>query len=168
LSAARARFGALAVVAEDLGVITPQVEALRDAQGLPGMRVMQFGFDGDPANPHLPHNWHAGLVAYSGTHDNDTLCGWLESLDAATRAAVAAYLGGGDLPGAFVRTLLASVPRLAMLPMQDLLGLDTAARMNTPGTTTGNWGWTLDWDVVPAELAGQLRAMASRYGRVSA
>ena len=131
------------------------------------MAVMQFGFDGNPGNPHLPHNWRPLLVAYSGTHDNDTLAGWLGSLEPGTRAAVAAYLGSEELAPAFIRTLLASVARLVVLPMQDLLGLDSAARMNTPGTTSGNWRWTLDWGQVPAELAAGLRAMALRYGRVA-
>jgi len=167
LHAARARFGKLPVIAEDLGVITAEVEKLRDDHGLAGMRVMQFGFDGNPNNPHLPHNWHAELVAYSGTHDNDTLAGWLASLDGATRAHVADYLGTGDLATGFVRTLLASVPKLVVLPMQDLIGLGTDARMNTPGTVVGNWTWALEWALVSADLATRTRATAARYGRVS-
>ena len=167
LRAARVRFGRLPVVAEDLGVITTEVEALRDAHGLPGMRVLQFGFDGNPANPHLPHNWHPDLVAYSGTHDNDTLCGWLRSLDEGTRASVAQYVGSDDLPAALLRWLFGSVPRLVVLPMQDLLGLGAEARMNTPGTVVGNWSWMLHWDQVPASLAARTRELAARYGRVA-
>ena len=167
LRAARARFGDLPVIAEDLGVITPAVEALRDDHRLAGMRVMQFGFDGNPNNPHLPHNWHDELVAYSGTHDNDTLAGWVNSLDAGTRAAVAAYLGTDDVVSGFVRTLLSSVPKLVVLPMQDLLGLGSSARMNTPGTVVGNWTWAMEWSQVPPDLAERIRTAAQRYGRVA-
>ena len=166
LKAARKRFGELPVIAEDLGVITPEVEKLRDDHHLAGMRVMQFGFDGNPANPHLPHNWHANLVAYSGTHDNDTLVGWLAALDPDTHAAVANYLGSEDPAAGFIRALLASVAKLVVLPMQDLIGLGSVARMNTPGTVTGNWTWTLDWADVAPDLASRTRAMAARYGRV--
>lgn len=167
LSAARTRFGELPLVAEDLGVITPAVEALRDAFGLPGMRVLQFGFDGDPANPHLPHNWHPNLVAYTGTHDNDTLSGWAAQLDDATHGRVAAYVGSGDLPAGLLRLLMASVARLAVVPMQDLLRLDSAARMNTPGTVDGNWHWKMDWSHVAPDLARRTRELAHRYGRTA-
>ena len=120
-----------------------------------------------PNNPHLPHNWHDELVAYSGTHDNDTLAGWVNSLDAGTRAAVAAYLGTDDVVSGFVRTLLSSVPKLVVLPMQDLLGLGSSARMNTPGTVVGNWTWAMEWSQVPPDLAERIRTAAQRYGRVA-
>jgi 4-alpha-glucanotransferase len=157
----------LRLVAEDLGVITPEVERLRDAFSLPGMRVLQFAFDGDADNPHLPHNWHANLVGYTGTHDNDTLVGWVAGLDRSTRATVREYVGAEHIAPALMRTLLASVAALAVLPMQDLLGLGTEARMNTPGTTLGNWHWRFDWSQVPPDLALRTRSACARYGRTT-
>lgn len=168
LAVARAHFGDLPLVAEDLGVITPAVDRLRTDFGLPGMRVLQFGFDGDPANPHLPHNWQSDLVAYTGTHDNDTLSGWIAALDESTRARVEAYAGSADLHAGLLRLLFASVARLIVTPMQDLLQLGSDARMNTPGTVTGNWMWSMAWEQVPPDLAGRLRAVSMRYGRTPA
>ena len=160
-------FGTLAVVAEDLGVITREVEELRDAYALPGMRVAQFGFDGDPENPHLPHNWIRHALGYTGTHDNDTTAGWYADLDPAARAQVAEYLGcpPDAVVPALTRTVLASVAQLAVVPMQDLLGLGTEARMNTPGTATGNWEWRMRSDAVPAGLAARLARWNTLYGR---
>ena len=167
LARAREVFGRLDVVAEDLGVITPEVEQLRDSFGLPGMRVAQFGFDGNSANLHLPHNWTARSIAYTGTHDNDTTAGWFGSLEPNLRAAVADYLDAAvaDVVPAMTRTLLASVAGLAVVPMQDLLGLGREARMNTPGTVTGNWSWALAWSLVPAGLATSCRRWNELYGR---
>jgi 4-alpha-glucanotransferase len=166
LSQARRRFPGLPVVAEDLGVITPEVEALRDKFKLPGMRVLQFGFDGDPRNPHLPHNWPQHIVAYSGTHDNDTLAGWLSTLESRVRTTIADYVGTHDLQAGLIRALMASTAKLAVLPMQDLMGLGSEGRMNTPGTVTGNWAWQLDWAQVAPDLAARTRAQAALYGRV--
>lgn len=166
LAAARERFASLPIVAEDLGVITPAVEALRDAFGLPGMRVLQFAFDGDPANVHLPHHWHGDLVAYTGTHDNDTLAGWLAGLDPASRERVRAYVGSDSLQEGLLRVLFGSVAGLAIIPMQDLVGLGSEARMNVPGTVGDNWRWQLDWPVVAPDLAARTRAMAACFGRV--
>ncbi len=148
----------LPLVAEDLGVITPAVEALRRRHALPGMRVIQFGFDGNPRNPHLPHMHERRAVCYTGTHDNDTCAGWLQSLDRGTLQRVEAYCGarGGELATAVLRAALFSVSDLAILPMQDLLGLDSRARFNTPGTTVGNWTWRL-----PAGALGE--ALARRF-----
>lgn len=155
------------LIAEDLGVITPAVEALRDRHALPGMRVLQFGFDGAATNLHLPHNYVANCVAYTGTHDNDTTLGWYRSLPEAARAQVHGYFAcdGADMPEVLVRAVLQSVARLAILPLQDLLALDGSARMNTPGTVTGNWGWSFRWDEVPRELADHCRQMNTVYGR---
>ena len=165
--AARATFGRLAVVAEDLGVITRQVEELRDRYALPGMRVAQFGFGADPGNAHLPHNWIERAVGYTGTHDNDTTAGWYANLAPELRAQVAEYLGSsaGGIVTALNRAVLGSVAQLAIVPMQDLLELGTVSRMNTPGTVAGNWSWRFDWADVPAGLAERLRRLNWLYGR---
>jgi 4-alpha-glucanotransferase len=135
----------LPVVAEDLGEITPEVDALRRRFALPGMHVLQFAFDGNPDNPHLPHRHAPDGVVYTGTHDNDTLRGWLGGLDPEALQRVEFYLRApqSEVPTALHRAALGSVARLAVLPMQDLLELGSAARFNTPGTTTGNWSWLL-------------------------
>jgi 4-alpha-glucanotransferase len=155
------------LIAEDLGIITPAVEALRDRFGLPGMRVLQFGFDGAASNPHLPHNYVRNCVAYSGTHDNDTTLGWYRQLDDDARRQVHDYFAcdGADMPEALVRAVLQSVAWLAVIPLQDLLGLDGESRMNTPGTLTGNWRWRFAWTQVPRELAAQCRRANEVYGR---
>jgi 4-alpha-glucanotransferase len=157
-----------ALIAEDLGVITPEVEALRDRFGLPGMRVLQFGFDGAASNPHLPHNYLRNCVAYSGTHDNDTTSGWYRQLNHDTRRQVHDYLAcdGADMPEALVRAVLQSVAVLAVIPLQDLLGFDSDSRMNTPGTVTGNWTWGFSWTQVPRELAARCHRANELYGRL--
>ena len=167
LKRARQEFGPLDLVAEDLGAITPTVEQLRDDFDLAGMRVAQFGFDGDPDNPHLPHNWRKRLVGYTGTHDNDTSAGWYASLDVLNRQLVADYLGvpSSQVVPALVRTVLASPARLALAPMQDLLGLGSEARMNTPATVGRNWGWRFEWPDVPEVLAARCRCWNHLYGR---
>ena len=151
--------GRLPLVAEDLGVITPDVEALRDQLQLPGMKVLQFAFDGDPANPYLPHNYGAGSwVAYTGTHDNATAIGWWQGLPQEGRQQVEALLGHPvQAPGwELLRLALASTADLAVVPLQDLMSLDDAARFNTPGTATGNWCWQLEGslDGLEGHLAG--------------
>lgn len=167
--ALRAEHAALPVVAEDLGVITPDVDALRHAFGLPGMRVLQFGFDGSGANPHLPHNYSADLVAYSGTHDNDTTLGWYHSLLPEDRARVEFYLrcDAGELLESMLRATLGSVAQLAILSAQDLLQLGSEARFNTPGTSQGNWSWRMEPGQPPAELAAHYAALNRIYGRVT-
>jgi 4-alpha-glucanotransferase len=167
LRRARETFGGLEVVAEDLGVITRAVEALRDGFGLPGMRVAQFGFDGEPRNVHALHNWAARSVGYTGTHDNDTTAGWYAHLDAGAQQFVADYLGcvRAEVVPTLVRTVLASVALLAVVPMQDLLGLGTEARMNLPGTTENNWRWRFAWGDVPAGLAARCERWNRVYGR---
>ncbi len=167
LEALHAHFDALPLVAEDLGVITPAVDALREAFDLPGMRILQFAFDSDARNPYLPHNHAANTVVYTGTHDNDTTRSWAEGLDAATAARVADYLGepGEAMPWPLVRAALASVARLAVVPMQDVLALGGEARMNTPGTEAGNWRWRFQWSQVGDGLAGYLARLNALYGR---
>jgi 4-alpha-glucanotransferase len=167
LTKARGVFGGLPVVAEDLGVITPEVEKLRDDFALPGMRILQFGFDGSLGNQHALHEWVPHSIGYTGTHDNDTTAGWYSSLTDEERRRVEAYL---DAPrervvGTIVRSVIRSVARLAIVPMQDLLALGTEARMNRPGTTEGNWSWAFDWRDVPADLGDRCRTMNALYGR---
>jgi 4-alpha-glucanotransferase len=161
------RLPGLELVAEDLGVITPEVTALRKAFALPGMRVLQFGFDGDPANPHLLHQHEADSVAYTGTHDNDTTVGWYGSLPDGTRDLVRRYLGRADheVPDAMIRGVLASVARLAILPAQDLLHLGSQARLNRPGTVVGNWSWRLPLESLTAELAARYGEMIHLHNR---
>jgi len=168
LSRLREEFSDLPLAAEDLGDITPEVYALRDAFGLPGMRVLQFAFDGDAANPHRPYLHERTSVAYSGTHDNDTAAGWYAHLDRDTAARVDLYLGASGVPAvaqALIRATLGSVARLAVVPVQDLLGLGSEARFNTPGTTSGNWAWRLPPAALDAQLAGRYAALNAVYGR---
>jgi len=159
--------GELPFIAEDLGVITPQVEALRDKFGLPGMKILQFAFDSDAANPYLPHNHITNCVVYTGTHDNDTTQGWAEALTPAVRTKMATYLGvtGSDPLKDLIRTALMSVAATAILPMQDVLGLSSDARMNLPGTAHGNWSWRMQPDRLTTDLAAEYGALLSRYGR---
>lgn len=168
MQALRSAFPDMPLVAEDLGVITPDVDQLRHDFNLPGMRVLQFGFDGSADNPHLPHNFAPDTVAYTGTHDNDTTLGWYRALDAAAAARVDTYLGAdaGAMPQALWRATTASVARLAVLPMQDALALGTEARLNVPGTAVGNWRWKLAEGALRSELAAQLRGLNQLYGRI--
>ena len=167
LAALKAQLPDLPLIAEDLGVITPDVIELMRGFSLPGMRVLQFAFDGNPDNPHLPYCYPHQCVAYTGTHDNDTARGWYQALDPGTRERVAFFLGGGTppIPEALVREVLASVAQLAVVPMQDLLGLDSAARFNTPGTTSGNWRWRLPQGAFDSGLAQRCARRNAAYGR---
>jgi len=160
-------FDPLPLVAEDLGTITPEVEALRKKYALPGMKILQFAFGGEADNPYLPHNQTEDSVVYTGTHDNDTTLGWYQSLPEETRQQVVEYLGypGEEMPWPLIRSALASVACLAIVPMQDLLALGSEARMNTPGTMEGNWRWRFDWQRVSDELAPRLRRLVRQYGR---
>ena len=160
-------FGRLPLVAEDLGVITPEVDALRRRHRLPGMKVLQFAFSGEPDNPYLPHRHSCDSVVYTGTHDNDTTLGWYRSLDQESRDYLDDYLGrpGEPMPWPLIRTALASRSELAIVPLQDLLGLDGEHRMNLPGTAEGNWGWRFSWKQVEPELAGRVRHLVEMYGR---
>ncbi len=169
LQAALAPAGAsLPLLAEDLGVITPDVEALRHQARLPGMRILQFAFGGDASNPYLPHRHTADSVVYTGTHDNDTNSGWWAQARAAERQHLLRYLGcsADDAPAALLRAALASVARTAILPMQDVLGLGSDARMNFPGEASGWWRWRLQWESVQPVHAQGLREMTALYGRL--
>jgi len=161
----------LPLIAEDLGVITPPVEVLRDGFRLPGMKILQFAFDGDPTNPYLPTNIRGRRwVVYTGTHDNATTVGWWQSLDAAARARVEQAVGSPITAPAWqlLELALGTSADLAVVPLQDLLELDDRARFNTPGTSSGNWSWRLELPIAELEapLAGY-GAMAHRYGRGS-
>jgi 4-alpha-glucanotransferase len=163
----RSTLGGMPLVAEDLGVITPEVVALREKFDLPGMRILQFAFDGAPENPYLPHNHKRSTLVYTGTHDNDTTLGWYRSLDPQARAHVDAYFprGAAHMPETLIRAALGSVAILAVVPLQDLFALGSDARMNTPGTAGGNWQWGFDWDQMPRNFGAHWRALNHLYGR---
>jgi 4-alpha-glucanotransferase len=165
--ALRAQFATLPFVAEDLGYITPAVHALRERYALPGMLVLQFAFDGSPDNPYAPHRHRSERVVYTGTHDNDTTRSWFEGLDAQAQLRVVDYLGfqHEPMPWPMIRAALASVAQLAVIPMQDLLGLGVGHRMNTPGTTQGNWKWRFEWSELSPPLVSRLRHLVALYGR---
>jgi 4-alpha-glucanotransferase len=138
--------GSLPFLAEDLGIITPDVRTLRDEFQIPGTRVLQFAFDGDPANPYLPHNYPTNCVAYTGTHDNNTTRGWFDELPPEQRQRVWNYLhepaaGGAEAVQSLLRLAWSSKAAVVLAPLQDLLGLGAEARMNVPGQAEGNWRW---------------------------
>jgi 4-alpha-glucanotransferase len=163
----RREFHPLRLVAEDLGTITPEVTALRDQFELPGMKVLQFAFDRNPDNPYLPHNHVPNSVVYTGTHDNNTTAGWFDELSREERLYVCSYLGvnESEMPWALVRSALMSVAELAIVPMQDILGLGAGSRMNTPGVAEGNWRWRFQWAQIPAGLEARMRGLIRLYGR---
>jgi 4-alpha-glucanotransferase len=171
-------FGELPVIAEDLGVITPDVEELRDGFGFPGMRILQFAFGGDAKNHDLPHNYNTNCVAYTGTHDNDTTVGWWFSQAGAgsTRDAeeicreheyCLKYMctDGSKIHWDFIRTVWASVAHTAIAPLQDVLGIGTEGRMNLPASTAGNWFWRYTDGSITEQMIDQLRELTETYGR---
>jgi 4-alpha-glucanotransferase len=162
-----AESGRLPLIAENLGVITPEVEALRKHFDIPGMLILQFAFDGGPENPYLPHNHTPNNVVYTGTHDNDTTLSWADGLSDEQLAHVYRYLGNPSaaMPDALVQSALASVAKLAILPMQDVLSLGNGHRMNTPGTMRGNWCWRFAWDQLSGQRVADLAAAIRLYGR---
>ena len=178
--AIRQTLGQLPIIAEDLGVITPDVVALREEFGFPGMRILQFGFGGDPKNPDLPHNYIQNVAAYTGTHDNDTIVGWFESVagGGSTRTAVQIererkfclkYLNsaGKEIHWDFIRAVLGSVANTAVIPLQDLLGLGGDARMNLPNTNSGNWSWRYNAEMLTDTIAVRLKNLTELYGRAA-
>jgi 4-alpha-glucanotransferase len=178
--AIRAALGEVPIIAEDLGVITPDVEALRDDFGFPGMRILQFSFSSDSKNIDLPHNYHRNVVVYTGTHDNDTAVGWFSSVagEGSTRDAqqierernfCLKYLNteGQEIQWDFIRAVLGSVANTAVIPLQDVLGLGTEARMNLPNSTAGNWAWRVKPGALTSEIASRLKGLTELYGRLS-
>ena len=172
------QLGRLPIIAEDLGLITPAVRALRDRCGFPGMKVLQFAFGGDAggdgSHEFLPHNYAPQVVVYSGTHDNDTAQGWWERAPPLQRERAASYLGcdardGHDLHWAMIRGACNSPALMAVFPMQDVLGLGNDQRMNSPGTLGGdNWCWRFRWDQVDAETTRRLGLITAGSGRAGA
>jgi 4-alpha-glucanotransferase len=173
--------GELPLVAENLGVITPEVEAIRNEFGFPGMAILQFAFGKDAqAHDFKPHNYPRNLVAYTGTHDNDTVVGWWRSeggdstrtpeMVVEEKAFARAYLNtdGREMNWTLIRTLMVSVADTVLFPVQDILGLGSEARMNTPGIASGNWRWRMSPGGLTPELAGRLREMVRLYERTGA
>ena len=163
----RSACGRLPLIAENLGVITPDVERLRRDFGLPGLHVLQFAFDGSPDNPHLPERNEEQGVACTGTHDNDTTLGWWQGLDEGARAFVRDVLGepAAPMPDALIAAALGSRSRLAMIPLQDLLRFGGEARMNRPGIAAGQWRWRLGEGALTPDLAAFWRARVEQSGR---
>ena len=178
-AAATTRLGKLPILAEDLGVITPQVELLRDEFGFPGMRILQFAFGDDPLGPlYRPHYFIPHCVVYTGTHDNNTTVGWFQSVagQGTTRSAeqiereretTLRYVqsDGHEIHWDFIRLAMASVARMAIFPLQDVLGLGAEARMNLPATTAGNWQWRMRPGEFTAAHEQRLRGLAETYDR---
>jgi 4-alpha-glucanotransferase len=166
LTVLRRELGNLPLIAEDLGVITDDVVALRERFDLPGMRILQFAFGDDADNPYLPHNYVATTCAFTGTHDNDTFAGWWLGATPRERAFAAAYLGCADVDAhwAAIRAVSQSVARLALFPLQDVLGLGSEHRMNTPGAEQC-WTWRFSWDMVGPHAATGLAALSAACGR---
>lgn len=158
--------GTLPIIAEDLGVITPDVIELRERFHLPGMKILQFGFD-TAANPFLPHNYPVNCVAYTGTHDNDTVRGWYETAPEEERDFARRYLGtdGSDIPWSMVRGVWSSVAVYAIAPMQDMLGLGGEARMNFPSRLGGNWEWRMGEDDLSESLASRVKELNELFSR---
>ncbi len=176
-TALTAALGPMPIVAENLGLITPEVEALRAQFGYPGMAILQFAFN-DPASSFIPHRHDRELVVYTGTHDNDTTVGWWQSsgADDSTRAAedveqekafARRYLhtDGREIHWAMIRAAFASVANTALVPLQDVLGLGSDTRMNLPGRQAGNWSFRFTWDQLPVPLTARVRELARTYGR---
>jgi len=178
-SVLRKELGDLPIIAENLGVITPEVEAIRHEFGLPGMAILQFAFGNDPQAPTFkPHNYVRDLVAYTGTHDNDTVVGWWTSSGkgdstrtpedvAKEHACARAYLNFEDEPihWVLIRGIMSSVANTAIAPMQDILGLGSEARMNLPGVASGYWKWRMKPGAASAEIAARLKELATLYDR---
>lgn len=167
-------FPHLSLVAEDLGIITDEVDALRHAFGLPGMKILQFAFGGGEDNPYLTENIEENSVAYTGTHDNDTTLGWYQAAPEHVQSHVQHYLSQApftaqtDMPMGLMQLTFHSVAKLAIVPLQDILGLDTQARMNTPGTTEGNWAWRMQWAQLSDDKLASFRQLVEESDRVHA
>ncbi|QSJ17251.1 4-alpha-glucanotransferase [Nostoc sp. UHCC 0702] len=162
------KLGKLPVLAEDLGVITPEVEALRDKYEFPGMKVLQFAFGSDPGNPFLPFNYPRNAVVYTGTHDNDTTIGWFNTANDYEKHNLWLYLGCISAEGIhwdLIRLALSSIANQAIIPLQDILGLGTETRMNFPSIAEGNWAWRYHSHSITDELSDRLKVLTKLYGR---
>ncbi len=160
--------GELPIMAEDLGIITPEVEALRDRFDFPGMKILHFAFGGDSSNPYLPFIYPRNCVAYTGTHDNNTTVGWFNQLSGGEKESLLRYLGCTSSDGIhwdLIRLALGSVANQAIIPLQDVLGLDAEARMNFPSQAEGNWGWRYPFGAITEEIRDRLKTMTHTYGR---
>ncbi len=168
-NAVEKKLGKLPIIAEDLGVITPEVVSLRDKFQFPGMKVLQFAFSDGPANAFLPHQYHENSVVYTGTHDNDTTVGWFKAATKAERSFLTQYVrtDGREIHWDLIRLALRSVAVMSIFPFQDILGLDSEDRMNLPGTTKGNWEWRFSWDQVHPEHASRLYQETALSSRTS-
>ncbi|MEP6787789.1 MAG: 4-alpha-glucanotransferase [Acidobacteriota bacterium] len=162
------RLGELPIIAEDLGSMTPDVELLRDSFDFPGMRILQNAFGGDAHNRDLPHNYIQNCVAYTGTHDNDTTAGWYKSASKNVKTHCRKYIDstGREIHWDMIRELLASVADTVIVPAQDVLGLASDSRMNTPATTSRNWEWRLSEGALTDEVAARLNDLNDTYGRI--
>lgn len=161
------QIGTLPLIAEDLGIITDEVRELRDRFGFPGMKILHFAFDSGPDNPYLPHNHIENCIVYTGTHDNDTTLGWFQKLADHQRQTVCDNIHASpqDMPWSLIQTAYASVAKLAVVPLQDFLALDSQHRMNIPGTASGNWRWRFDWSQFPPGLNDRIRHLIETNGR---
>ncbi len=169
LRALRGGLGELPIIAEDLGVITPDVVQLRETYGLPGMKIMQFAFGGDAKDPFLPHNYPVHCVVYTGTHDNDTARGWYERVPENEKSYYRRYLGrdGSNVSWDMIRACWASVAEYALAPMQDFLALGNEARMNYPGNPSGNWTWRMTAQDASPQLMQRIRDFNEWYDRMN-
>lgn len=167
LSALKKEFGNIPLIAEDLGIITEEVDALRTGFNLPGMKILQFAFGDNADNPYLPHNYELNTVVYTGTHDNDTTLGWFNSLQDHEKERIYGYLGCSQvsMPSLLMGTAFSSVANLAIVPMQDILELGSEDRMNIPGTVTGNWKWQFFWEQLTADKVTKLKNMITMFSR---
>ena len=161
------KLGTLPFIAEDLGMITPEVEDLRDGLGFPGMKILQFAFNTDAKNPYLPQNYPANCVVYIGSHDNDTAIGWFDNLAYHEREPIQKYLGsdGHDIAWDLIRLALGSIAATAIITLQDVLGVGHEGRMNTPGKAGGNWSWRFPPGTLTDEVKGRLGELTAIYGR---
>ena len=158
------------IIAEDLGVITPEVEELRDTYGLPGMKILQFGFETVEENGFLPHHFVPNSVCYTGTHDNDTTLSWYGTITEESRDKIRRYLNtdGNSIVWDMIRACYGSVSRMAIVPLQDLMYLGNESRMNTPGVAAGNWQWRYTEDMLSQDIQEHLLYVTTLYGRLQA
>jgi len=167
LAKLKSQIGDLPFIAEDLGLITPEVDKLREDFNLPGMKVIQFAFTSDTSNKDLPHNYSEGFAAYTGTHDNNTTLGWLQALEGDEQKLIEKFIGktGKEALAEIVEMVMSSVAKMAIIPLQDILELDTKSRMNTPGTANGNWGWRFQWKQINRRQKMRLKELTEKYNR---